>query len=99
MNFVIVRHPNDNGKYLFKLPHGENIDAGTLVTCDTAKGKDQPGVCITSSFTADPEVICPLWGTYPGKMKRVTKILREFAIKWPQEEKEEQKDEHDDWDD
>lgn len=84
MNMIVIRHPNDNGKYLFKVPEDTELDAGTLVSCDTKRG-EQPGVCITSSFRADPSVICPLWNTTPNEMKRVLKVLREIYLEWPKE--------------
>lgn len=84
MNMVVVKHPNDSGKYLFRLPAGVVVDAGTMVAVDTIRGTDQPGVCITSSFEADPAVICPMWGT--KHLKKVTKILREFPLTYPENE-------------
>lgn len=82
MNLVVVKHPNDSGKYLFRVPEDVTLDAGTLVTCDTARGKNQPAICATSSFQADPELACPLWGTTPNNLKRVTKVLRECLLEW-----------------
>lgn len=86
MNFVVVKHPNDNGKYLFRVPDGITLDAGALVTCETVRSSNEPGICITSSFSADPAFILPAWGTRLGKMKRVMKVLREFPLEWPEEE-------------
>ena len=82
MNFVVVKHV-DSGKYLFLVPEDVTLDAGTAVLCDTSRGKNQPGVCATGTFTADPAVICPLWGTKPEALKRVTTVLREFKLEWP----------------
>ena len=82
MNMIICRHPGDTGKYLFKVPESVTIDAGTLVKVETTRGV-QPAQCITSSFTADPEVICPLWNTTPVRMKRVLSYLLENALEWP----------------
>ena len=86
MNFVVVKHPNDNGKYLFRVPEDVTLDAGTLVACETVRSSNEPGICITSSFKADPDFILPAWGTHVGKMKRVLKILREHLLDWPEEE-------------
>lgn len=82
MNFVVCKHMNDSTKYLFALPDGVAIDAGTIVACNTARGADQPAVCLTSSFEADPDKICPLWGTTRARMRPVTKVLREFVLDW-----------------
>ena len=85
MNFVLARHPNYNGRYLFKVPESTFLDAGTLIACDTARGQNQPAVCLTASFHGDPDVVCPLWGTTVKKLKPVTKVLREFLIDWGEE--------------
>lgn len=82
MNFVICKHMNDSGKYLFAVPEDVTIDAGTIVACDTVRGLSQPAICVTSSFKADPDKICPMWGTTKAHMKPVTKILREFMLDW-----------------
>lgn len=84
MNLVIVKHPNDSGKYLFKVPDGVTLDAGTMVACDTARGKDQPGFCATATFEGDPEVVAPMWGGNAKAIKPVTKVLREFVLEWPE---------------
>lgn len=83
-NFVVVRHLYDNGRYLFYVPDDVTLDAGTAVICETKRNSNEPGVCITGTFQADPEVICPMWGTQPKYMKRVVKILREFVLEWPE---------------
>lgn len=85
MNFVIVRHMNDTGKYLFRLPEDVTVDAGTPVLCNTKRGRDVPAVCVTSSFHADPDVIVPLWGTQVSNLQKVTTVLREFKLNWPDE--------------
>ena len=71
-NFVIVKHLVDSGKYLFQVPKGVNLSAGDEVICDTKRRNNEPGVCCCDSFLADPEVVCELFGTQPGKMKYVT---------------------------
>lgn len=71
-NFVIVKHFDDSGKYLFKVPKGVYLSAGDRVICDTVRGKDQAGVCCCDVFRAEPEVICPLFGTVPERIKYVT---------------------------
>lgn len=86
MNFIVCRHPGDNGRYLFRLPEDVTLDAGSLVNVDTARGI-QPAVCITSSFKADPEVICKMWGTEPPRMKRVISYLHESKLPWPESDK------------
>ena len=84
MNIIVCRHPGDSGKYMFKVPEDITIDAGTLLKVETGRG-EQPAQAITSSFKADPEIICPLWGTQPKKMKRVLSYLLENALEWPEE--------------
>ena len=83
-NFVVVRHAYESGRYLFLVPEDVTLDPGTAVICETKRSSHEPGVCITGTFKADPEVICPLWGTQPKAMKRVIKVLREFALEWPE---------------
>ena len=87
MNIVVCRHPGDSGKYIFKVPEDVSIDAGTLLKVETGRGV-QPAQAITSSFKADPEIICPLWGTQPKKMKKVLSYLLENAIEWPEDQED-----------
>ena len=94
-NFVVVRHMYDNGRYLFLVPDDVVLEAGTAVICETRKSSREPGVCLTGTFRAEPDVICPLWGTAPKNMKRVVKVLREFVLEWP-EGTEPEEDEDDD---
>ena len=94
--FVIVKHVGgDSGKYLFRVPKGVYLSAGDQVICDTAKGKDQPGVCCCDNFNADPEVVCPLFGTQPEKLKFVTGRIEytRFAEEINEEEYHEKFDE------
>ena len=71
-NFTIIKHISDNGKYLFNVPKGISLSAGDKVVCDTSRDGDQLGVCCCDSFLADPNVVCPLFGTQPEKMRMVT---------------------------
>lgn len=73
--FVIVKHIQDSGKFLFYVPKDVTLKAGNKVVCDTSRGTDQLGVCCCDSFLAEPEVICPIWGTQPQKMRYVTGIV------------------------
>ena len=70
-NFVIVKHLQDNGKFLFYVPKKISLEAGDNVVCDTSRGPDQLGVCCCDSFLANPEVVCPLFGTQQKVMKYV----------------------------
>lgn len=70
-NFVIVKHLNDGGKFLFYVPKSITLSAGEHVICDTIMGKNQLGVCCCDSFLADPAVVCPLFGTQESKMQYV----------------------------
>ena len=71
-NMVIVKHLQDNGKFLFYVPKSILLTAGDKVVCDTSRGKDQLAVCCCDSFRGDPAVVCPLFGTYPTNMKYIT---------------------------
>ena len=73
--FVIVKHVMDSGKFLFYVPKDVVLEAGNKVVCDTSRGTDQLGVCCCDSFVADPEVVCPLFGTQPEKMRYVTGLV------------------------
>ena len=84
MNMVVIRHPQNTGGYLFKVPDGVSIDVGTLVNCETCRGV-QPGVCITPSFNADPNAICKLYSTSEKQMKRIISIMVESFLEWPDE--------------
>ena len=81
-NMVVVRHPNHSGYYLFRVPEGLELDVDTLVVVETARG-NQPAVCVTGTFQADPAEIVKHWGG--GPVKRVLKVMREFALEWPEE--------------
>ena len=70
-NFVIVKHLEDNGKFLFYVPKKVSLVAGDQVICVTSRGKNVLGVCCCDSFLAKPEVVCPLFGTQPRVMKYV----------------------------
>ena len=71
-NFVIIKHLQDSGKFLFRVPKDVILDAGDQIVCDTVRGKDQLGVCCCNSFFADPEVVCKLFGIYPASLRFVT---------------------------
>ena len=88
MNVVVCRHPGDNGKYIFMVPPDVQLEAGSLVHVETNRGV-QPAQCLTASFYADGETVCPLWGTNPQKMKRVISVLLENYITWPDPPREE----------
>lgn len=90
-NFVIVKHMEDNGKYLFFVPKKISLEVGDKVVCDTKRGKDKLGVCCCDSFMADPAVVCPLFGTQVKMMQYVTgKVEYErFEIEKSEDEYEE----------
>lgn len=71
-NFVIIRHLENGGKYLFYVPKKISLYAGDKVVCETSRGGDQLAVCCCDSFLADPAVVCPLFGTSESNMKYVT---------------------------
>lgn len=73
--FVIIKHIQDNGKYLFYVPKAVTLEAGSKVVCETARGGDQLGVCCCDSFLSEPEIMCPLFGTQPEKMRYVTGVV------------------------
>ena len=82
MKFVVVKHPNNNGHYLFRVPDSIELDVDTLVIVETARG-NQPAVCVTGTFRANYEDIVKHWGG--GPVKRVLKVMREFALEWPEQ--------------
>ena len=84
--FVIVQHVCDNGKYLFEVPKGRSVYACEYVLCDTRKGKNQVGVALCDDFSADPEVLCPLFGTTPDDLRKVTARLMTY---WSENETDE----------
>ena len=86
MNMVVCNHYNNNGKFIFKVPENVSIDAGTAVTVETRNGIKQ-AICVTSSFKADPTVICPLWNTTPENMKRVVSYMQQSYLEWPEDTK------------
>lgn len=90
-NFVIIKHMEGSGKFLFRVPKGVSLSAGDKIVCDTRCGNDQLGVCCCDSFLARPEVIMPLFGTSEKQMKFVTgKVEYEkFAIAQGDEEYDE----------
>ena len=87
---VIIKHVQDNGKYLFKVPACVDLKAGNKVVCDTCRGNDQLGVCVCDSFTADADEICQLFGTQVKKLRYVTGIVEydRFSISDEDEEEE-----------
>jgi len=89
MNMVVCRHPGDSGKYIFRIPDECEIDVGSLVRVQTKRGL-QPAQCITGSFKADPNVVCALWGTTPGKMQKVVSVLYESVLNYPGDSMSEQ---------
>ena len=90
MNMVVIKHPNDNGKYIFRVPDDVELDVGTMVLCETARGIN-PGICATGTFRADPEIICPMWGTQPKGLKRILSHLIQNNLEWPDEPEPETK--------
>lgn len=91
-NFVIIKHIQDSGKYLFRVPKSIHLEAGDKVVCDTSRGSDQLAVCCCDSFLADPDVVNPLFGTTAKNNKFVTgKVeFEKFEIAKEEEEEEEE---------
>jgi len=87
-NFVIVKHLNENGPFLFLVPDGASFydDVGTIVEVDTKRGPAL-GVTLCDTFVADPDVICPLFNTTMDKMRYITAKYRKttFTIPTPTE--------------
>ena len=88
MRVVICKHPGCCTPYLFKVPEMTYLDAGEYVMVDTKYG-EQLAQTVSECFTADPEVICPLWNTSEKKMKRVTKSFLGVPVVWAEESKDE----------
>lgn len=97
-NFVIVKHLQDSGKYLFQVPKKIALEAGDKVVCDTSRGKDQLGVCCCDTFLADPQVVCQLFGTQESQLKYVTGRVEYKLFSDALEEEEDAEDrQRDDW--
>ena len=86
MNIVVCNHYNNSGRFLFMVPDGVHLNAGTPVTVETRNGIQQ-AMCITPSFEADPTIVCPLWNTTPENMKRVLSYMNQTFLTWPEESK------------
>ena len=71
---------------------GVNLEAGDKIVCDTSRGTDQMGVCCCDSFMADPEIVCPLFGTQPKNLRYVTGIVDYRKFEYAMEEEEEEND-------
>lgn len=52
MKIVIVRHPGDNGKYLFKVPEDKDLLKGNFVLVLNKNGVTA-GECMCNSFCVD----------------------------------------------
>jgi len=87
-NFVIIKHPEGHGKFLFYVPKRVQLEAGDKVVCETKMGPDQMGVCCCDSFIADPEVVCPLFGTQPMYMKYVTGKVEYILFEFEKDDEE-----------
>ena len=87
-NFVIVKHFENSGKYLFLVPKSVSLSAGDNVVCDTARGNDQLGVCCCDSFLADPNVVVPLFGVTQAHMKYITGKVEYERFQEAREEEE-----------
>lgn len=78
MNIVLVKHPNINGLYAFKVPDGEELAPGNYVLCMTRKGNDQIGRCVTPSFEVEEDMLGDFYGASATKMKPITSLLIPF---------------------
>lgn len=82
--FVIVKHLNGNGSFLFLVPKGALLyDAGVLVECDTKKGPAL-GITLCDTFKAEPDVICPLFNTTMENMRYVTAKFQKYEFHNPE---------------
>ena len=75
-NVVLVKHPNDKEKYIFKVPDGKSLDAGDRVLCNTIRGHGQMGICITNSFPILEVQLKEWYGFSFNQLKPVVGILR-----------------------
>lgn len=87
-NYVIIKHFEGNGKFLFRVPKSISLEAGDKVVCDTSRGADQIGICCCDSFLAKPDVIMPLFGTTEDRMKFVTGRIEYEKFAEAQEEED-----------
>jgi len=57
MNIVQVRFPNDCRRYNFMLPHGEKVEKGSYVCCETKNGRCAIAECVTDSEEVSENVV------------------------------------------
>ena len=73
---VIVKHPNCNAPYTFKVPKNMRLDPGDYVLCKTKKS-DVPQIarCITPSFEIMETHLKELYGILPQHLKPIVGVL------------------------
>ena len=50
INIVLVKHPGDGKQYTFQVPDNIQLSVGDYVLCNTVRGSEQVGQCISPSF-------------------------------------------------
>ena len=50
IKIVVAQHPNYNGNFVFRVPEGTRLLVGNYVLCNTKRGHNQIGRCITPAF-------------------------------------------------
>lgn len=76
VRIVIVKHPNWNPQYVFKVPEDMNLYAGDYVLCETRKSPHEIARCITPSFTIERDTLKELYGIALRELKPVVAWLR-----------------------
>ena len=77
---VVVKHPNCNVPYIFKVPESKMLNPGDYVLCDTKKGQEEIARCVTPSFHITDDLIEKYYNVKPDTMKFITGVLRPFLF-------------------
>lgn len=86
MNVVICMHPNNNSKYMFKVPDNVRLHAGDYVLVQTSRSPSEIALCVADSFEPKyPELIAKHWDTEVKKLKPV--IAQLYAKRFEYDEK------------
>ena len=77
---VVVKHPNCNVPYAFRVPETKMLSPGDYVLCNTKKGTDEIARCITPSFHMSDDLIQKYYNVNPIQMKFITGVMRPYMF-------------------
>lgn len=72
---VLVKHPNVEKQFMFKVPEKKFLDPGDRVLCNTSRGNCQMATCISPAFDILECQLKELWGVKPETLKPIVGIL------------------------